>query len=720
MTPVKLGSRASVAIALFLGAGVACGSREEAEGAAALRSCRVVVWHKPQSADARVELVGDFNGWRRPGLPLEAAEGGYRAAALDLTPGEQRYVVVEDGTWLPDRNVGTTAYEGGREVTWIDVPSCDVPAWRIDGAVGSSDAATITATFLAARDRSTLDPGTVRARAGDGRAATVRAVDTRAGKVTLEARGLARGRYTFVLEGRDARGRSAEAAPATVWIEPAPFDARDHAIYQVLVDRLANERGPVAAPSSAGGRAGGNLAGVRAMIARGDLEAMGLNTLWLSPLYENPDGAFPGTDGRQYTSYHGYWPRAPRAIDPRVGTEDDVKALVREAHARGIRVLFDVVPNHVHEQHPYAKRPGWTDGSASCVCGVGRCDWATHIQDCWFAPYLPDVDWTHPDLARTVAEDVRWWIDALDADGVRIDAVPMMPRSATRRIAHAIRRRHDHPGHRTFLLGEDFTGPGGYGLLRYHLGPDGLDGQFHFPLMWAVRRAIAEGTSPLSDVDVAVRTGEAEWAGSGAVMGLIIGNHDVPRFASVSAGVASGDGWTPAPASADPAVFARQRLALGVVFALPGAPVVYYGDEIALPGRGDPDSRRVMPREEDLSPAQREVREFTRRLGRLRACSIALRRGTYRALFASEELVAFARESAADPANGRAAERAVVVLTRSPAGVPSAPLPGIPAGSYVDAMSGQKASLTPELTKLDPGAFSVRVYLPEGHRCANP
>lgn len=702
-----------LALALAPALALACSAAgDEAAADRPARECRVVVWHKPASEEARVSIVGDFAGWERPGVEPARASGGWRVASFDVAPGEHTYAIVEDGVTMADRNVPTTALREGREVTWVEVPDCDQPGVRVARSEARPGGPMrIEATFVSARDRAPVDPATVRVEPQRGApAARVVEVDADRGKIVLEAPAEKRGKYTYMVRAQDARGRAAEPAAATVWVEDEPYDARDLAIYQIVVDRFADERGPVAPPADPAGRAGGNLAGVRRFVASGALERMGANAIWLSPLYQNPEGTFPGNDGRMYSSYHGYWPTDPRAIDARLGTAAELEGLVADAHARGVRVLFDVVPNHVHERHPYASKPSYTDGAKTCVCGQGKCDWASHIQDCWFAPYLPDVDWSNPEVARQMAADVRWWIDRWDGDGVRIDAVPMMPRSATRRIAATIRERYDHPGHKSFVLGENFTGPGGYDLLRYHLGPYGLDSQFHFPLMWALRRAIAEGAAPLSDVDVAVRTGESEWAGSGAVMGIMVGNHDVSRFASVAAGSADGDGWQPAPQPVEPRVYDKQRLAFGAIYTLPGAPVVYYGDEVALAGRADPDSRRVMPREDALTAAQRETRAFVESAGRLRRCSAALRRGAYRALSVGPEHLVFARELAGEAP-------VVVVIARAPSLAVSAALPGIPAGPYVDAFGGGKVTLSGDALKLEARPFSVQALLPEGHRC---
>jgi glycosidase len=74
-----------------------------------------------------------------------------------------------------------------------------------------------------------------------------------------------------------------------------------------------------------------------------------------------------------------------------------------------------------------------------CVCGLGDCDWGSYIQSCWFTDYLPDLHLQDPGALRMAYEDLLWWQERFDVDGMRVDAVPMMPRAATRRMAHELR-----------------------------------------------------------------------------------------------------------------------------------------------------------------------------------------------------------------------------------------------------------------------------------------
>ncbi|GAC1540461.1 MAG: hypothetical protein NVS3B10_05150 [Polyangiales bacterium] len=702
------------------------------------RSCAIDVWHRPAPGTTRVELATSWEGWRRTPLGADRADG-WRTARVEPAGGVRTYAFVDTDpagaeTWATDDTVGTTAYatvEGvQREVSWLRVGDCIEPAIAIDAVTATLDGrTTIHARFVAGAAGPALDPASIAVRESDviAREFSVIHVDATLGTFDLVGT-LPVGKHVLSVRAKDDAGRDAVEALATAWVEPPghrTWDWRDAVIYQVVVDRFrATDGGALPTPSVPSARAGGTLEGVRQAIESGELAALGVDALWLSPLYRNPEGTFPGSDGRPYAGYHGYWPIESRTLDPRLAgdgargetAEQALDALVSAAHARGMRVLFDVVPNHVHAQHPYFiehRRDGWFNHpDDACVCGTPTCDWGTHVEDCWFTPYLPDLQWRDPDVADQVSADVRWWIDRFQGDGVRIDAVPMMPRAANRRIAWELRAKYDHPGQRTFVLGENFVAADGWDFLRHELGPFGLDSEFDFPVMWALRSAIARRDGGLDARDATLRTSQSSWAGSGAVMAPMIGNHDVPRFASTASGDDGGDGWLPAPQPTDARVYAEQAMALGVVYTLPGAPVLYYGDEVGLAGRGDPDTRRPMPAESSLLPAQRALREVVRRLGRARGCSVALRRGAYRSLGSDADHLVYARE-----ADG---ETALVAIARDGDAAFDTPLPGIAAGTWVDALSGATLEVTPARTRFEGKPLTFQLYFPGGSACLAP
>jgi glycosidase len=432
-----------------------------------------------------------------------------------------------------------------------------------------------------------------------------------------------------------------------------------------------------------------------------------VTAFWLSPAYLNPEGSFPGRDGRMYEGYHGYWPLDSRGVDPKIGGADALRAVIDAAHRRGMKVLLDVVPNHVFVDNPLfqtRKGQGWFNEVNACVCGLPGCDWGTNIQTCWFTPYLPDVRWQNPEAARRQVEDVRWWVDTFGVDGVRVDAVPMMPRAATRRITRALRRgtpTDDPP----FVLGEVFTGPGPDGIAqtRYFLGPHTLDSAFDFPLMWALRDAVASDRAGFDAVEGILAATDAALEGSGAVRAPMLGNHDVTRFLSAAAGDDGNDPWAaPPPRPSAPLVFARHRLGLALVLTLPGMPVLYYGDELGLPGASDPDCRRVMPAYEGLPAEEAASLDLARRLGSLRRCSAALRRGPRAPLLVSRDGYSFRRD-----ADG---ETAVVLVAKGEGSI-SFPLPP---GTFRDALDPAHPEVSGSLV-VEP--FTARVLLSASNGC---
>jgi glycosidase len=144
-----------------------------------------------------------------------------------------------------------------------------------------------------------------------------------------------------------------------------------------------------------------------------------------------------------------------------------------------------------------------------------------------------------------------------------------------------------------------------------------------------------------------VEASRAAWAGSGAVMAPMLGNHDVPRLISDLAGAPLDRPRDLPPAAPErDRPYALQALAWTFLLSQPGAPVIYYGDEIGMPGAGDPDNRRAMRFAAALSDRERGLLHHVRRLGRARRCSRALRRGGYQTLFAIANLYAYGRPSA--------------------------------------------------------------------------
>lgn len=675
--------------------------------------CSVVVWAQPGRERASLSVRGSWDNWQGE-RPMRRFDETWNVATFSVAPGEYGYQIVEDGEGRTDDTHGLTRFRrsDGLEVSYLRVERCDAP--RIETAAVTPNGASgllLTLQTTEARTGTAIDPDTVSVL---GHVSTA-AFNEDGLQVFVE--GLEPGKHALEVELVDEDGAS-QVQTVDAWVQPRAERPEDQIIYQVMIDRFHGDEGvALDPPPNPGARAGGTLGGITAKLRDGTFDRLPITTLWLSPVYVNPDEARAGTDGQMYEGYHGYWPVDSRGVDARIGGEDAFRELLDEAHARGIRVLLDIVPNHVYETNPryeeYLAIGGVHQHPSECVCGQPGCPWDQFIQTCWFVPYLPDLDFTAPDVLDLAVEDALWWQETFDLDGFRVDAVPMMPRAVTRRIAAGVREQVLDPK-ATFALGEIFTGPGTAGteVLRYYLGPDALDSAFDFPLMWSLRTAIAHGGPGFDAVEAGLQHTEEATAGAGATLGLMIGNHDVTRFMSEVVGDAGNDPWGEVvpvqPEDADP--YEKQAIALGLVLTLPGAPVIYYGDEIGLAGARDPDCRRVMPADDALVPGQLELRDVARTLAQARLCFPALRRGERVLLHASSNSWAFMRDAGDDGP--------VLVLAHRGGEADSLALgEDVYPGAWRDLISGETVIIDAQ-TELELPPWSLQVLVPAAHVCA--
>jgi len=187
---------------------------------------------------------------------------------------------------------------------------------------------------------------------------------------------------------------SAAAAPATAPAQGKPFTWENATVYFLLTDRFNNGNpandlayGRKLDAATARGYMGGDLAGVTAKIKDGYFTDLGVDAIWITPPVEQIHGATDEGTGKSY-GFHGYWASDFTAVDANLGTEQDVRELVDAAHARGIRVLLDVVMNHtgpVTEQDP-AWPAAWV--RTEPVCGFKT---MRTTVECTLVKNLPDI-----------------------------------------------------------------------------------------------------------------------------------------------------------------------------------------------------------------------------------------------------------------------------------------------------------------------------------------
>tara|TARA_Y100001968_G_C19434332_1_gene758804 strand:- start:260 stop:2569 length:2310 start_codon:yes stop_codon:yes gene_type:complete len=624
------------------------------------RSCAVIREHLAPTGVAQVQLAGEFSDWQPLEMEGPDAQGWWSIELGELAPGNYAYKYLYDGAWEagpPPWSLGH--WSDGIENRNLRVADCSSPLLRVlSGSATPSGELELRVQFLAAADGASLDMGGLEVMVGE--LPTEASWDPSSGQLTVAATGLPSGKHTVRLSVVDAAGRAAENSPLFVplWVEDEPFRWAEGLMYFVFTDRFRDgdwEQDPLlpATPGVAwrADYQGGNFLGVIHALQEDYFADLGVNVLWISPAQENPEGAYLGIDGvNLFSGYHGYWPVSARGVEERFGdssavAKDRLHELVREAHARGVRVVFDLVLNHVHLEHEYlVEHPEWL--SDGCVCGTSGCDWDARVLDCWFTDYLPDLNYRNHAIVERVVDDVLWWVREFDVDGLRVDAAKHLDHVIMRTLRSRLEQHGSAPvGAPIHLVGETFSGASEHELLMDYVGDYELHGQFDFPLYWSIRSTFA-GDGSMAALEQAMQT---SWSAfEGAIMSPFLGNHDVPRFVTEAAGNGMGPWGSTPDLLADGADQVTRwdlvnRLSMAFVFTLtqPGLPLLYYGDEIGLAGDGDPDNRRWMNFAPYLSANQQELLDRVRAIGTARKESAALRGGQVEVLWVDEELLVY-------------------------------------------------------------------------------
>jgi glycosidase len=631
-----------------------------------VRPCGAQFAYRPTGSFDSIEVAGAWDWAAR--TPLTDSDGdGLFTGSADVTPGVWPYkiVVTRPGgavDWLLDTANPYRAYDGGVENSGARVTDCTVPLLEVASHVTT---ATGTETHLhLSRASGGADVTSVSARlVFEGADLPLAPTPTITGAdVGIALSGLTAGKYTLVVEATDTAGKAAAPVRVPFWIEPDAFDWHDALIYMVMTDRFrdgdpSNNPAPSPGAEAAADYYGGDLRGVTQAINDGTFDTLGVRALWLSPFVENTTDV-EQENGHGVTAYHGYWPTRARAVDPRLGTAADLEAMVTAAHRHGIRVLMDYVINHVHQDHEYyAAHPSWF--RVGCTCGEPNCGWTEHRLDCSFHPYMPDVDWTNKEAGEQMIADALWWLERFDLDGLRVDAVKHVEDLAIGNLATRINETFEGGGTEYFLLGETAMGWAGddlnanlpeYDTISRYVGPNALSGQFDFVLYHATAyRVWADDARGMLHLDYWTKQSLAHYPVD-AVMTPFVGSHDSERITSLAdLGSASAivhhkwvsDGLPAAPTTDEP--YQRATIALTWMLGVPGAPLLYYGDEYGEHGGADPDNRHMW-----RAPAQRDARQTAMaakvaRAGQLRRELAPLRRGRYVSLAVTEDVLTFGR-----------------------------------------------------------------------------
>lgn len=528
-------------------------------------------------------------------------------------------------------------------------------------------------------------------------------------------------------------GCASPVAPLTTHVG----DWRDEVLYQVMTDRFANGDpsndtidgiGPIDGDFSRW--QGGDWRGIAQRLDY--VEGLGASTIWISPIVQNV-ARMDVADG-----YHGYWASDFTTLEPRFGSEDDLRALIEATHARGMHVLIDVVTNHTGrvffydldgdgvldegETQPPYRAEGYDvplvfteparlfqplaaidegDASRERAPGVLELD-ALHFHRRGYGSLtipeqrrygdfpdgLRDLDTESSAVLDALVQTWVTWVLRTDVDGLRLDAVPHAEVPFWQAFCRRLRERLAALGkHRFFLLGEIFEGDS-RDIVPY-VSADALDAGFDVPLKYAlVDRVLSDGAAPVEAVPV-LETARSYFRDVGQPGGVglspwqarvaILDNHDTGRLRSEID---------------DPFVIDQ---ALVAIFTVDAIPCVYYGTEQELAGPGGHAGREPLW----LTGYRDDLPTFhlVRQLSHVRRESLALRRGALAVRFASRHA---SRGPDGLPSTGEPdagllvwertyeGDHALVALNAHPAQASRARVAtSLPPGRWVDALEGE-------------------------------
>ncbi|MEW2114774.1 pullulanase-type alpha-1,6-glucosidase [Streptomyces sp. NPDC005474] len=432
--------------------------------------------------------------------------------------------------------------------------------------------------------------------------------------------------------------------------EPARHDATREQFYFVLPDRFANgdktnDKGGLTGsrlstgydPTDKGFYQGGDLKGLTSKLDY--IKGLGTTAIWLAPIFKN--APVQGTGADASAGYHGYWITDFTRVDPHFGTNQDLETLIAKAHAKGMKVFFDVITNHTadvvdYEQKSYdylskgafpyltkdgepfddadyaegrkdfpsvdadsfprtpvvpaakknAKVPSWLN-DPTMYHNRGDSTWAGESATYGDFVGLDDLWTERPEVVSGMEKIYERWVRDFDIDGFRIDTVKHVNTEfwtqwATALDTYAARHGRDD----FFMFGEVYSAD--TSVTSPYVTQGRLDSTLDFPFQDAARSYASQGGSArkLASVfgdDYKYTTDKA----NAYEQVTFLGNHDMGRIGTF---LRQDD-----PTATDTELLAKDRLANELMFLSRGNPVVYYGDEQGFTGAGgDKDARQTM------------------------------------------------------------------------------------------------------------------------------
>lgn len=616
--------------------------------------------YKSSETVSSVSVVGDFNGWNSNALLMKKNGEGYFSADMELKSGTYRYKFVVNGNqWIKDDLNPDSSPDGfGGYNSILTLGSSSESNLDIISAGKSLTADSgVMMNFLI----SGYNPDSVK------KVKTYILINNR---IINEIEELTRNNLEIYIDKNNLeKSISSQASNhysklnimlvaeksyfnKTYQLNHSNkiFNWKDSILYFLFSDRFYNFKNKAdfrIKDKELAVRAnylGGNYNGISKKIEDRYFTKLGINSIWISPVNENPD--VPYLDSlpphRKFSGYHGYWPVDSYKIEKNFGTLADLKKMVDVAHRHNIKIMIDFVANHVHEEHPLYKEHSEYFGILNLPDGRKNIRlFDEYPLTTWFDDFLPSFDYSNPKSVDYMVDNALWLIKETGIDGFRLDAVKHIDHIFWKKLKQRIKLEIEIPSQKVFyMVGESISDRD---KIMEYVNPGEINGQFDFPLYWDIRDIFAAGLDGFTRLNKSF-TDSLKIYGTDAIMSNILGNHDFSRFMayadeefSTSGTDEKEYGWKHRVKVDNPENYKKLTLAFAFLATVPGVPLIYYGDEFGMTGAHDPDNRRMMRFDKELSKPEKSVLRYVSKLNKIRKANPVFRYGDFIPLIVEKE-----------------------------------------------------------------------------------
>ena len=590
----------------------------------------LIVKYNSQQPVKEVSIAGSFNGWNKNAARLKKNENGEYSAELELSPGKYQYKFVVDGVWLLDSQNPDKApdgFGGYNSVLTVGGEKPELLPLTKNGKLKFAYTGQQLLSCLSTVNNKVVIP--------------------KIEKNIIEIEMEQMSHLDFKIIASD---KLCNFSDEICFSAKKDFNWNDGILYFVFIDRFADGDKKNNSPVSdnevekLANYLGGDFQGVIDKIKDGYFKKLGVNILWLSPVADNPNTVFQEDNPpyKKYSAYHGYWPVDIYKVEEHFGNEEKLKELVALAHKNGLKVILDGVFNHVHiDSEIYKKNPQWF---TPLLLSDGRKNirlFDEYPLSTWFDSFNPTFDFeNNPEARKIMIENGLWWIKEFNIDGYRLDAVKHVAHIFWKELKERIKNEIEVPQNKTFfMIGETISSRE---KIKEYVNDEELNSQFDFPLYWAIRDVFAWETRGFDILSQELKSSQGFY-GMKNPMSTLLGNHDFARFTALADGDVKqnmNDKDEKIVAKIDnPETYKKLKLAWTFLLTNPGMPMIYYGDEIGISGKGDPDNRRLMTF--DFTKQEKDVFDYVSALIKIRKENAATRYGINKTVLAENDFYAY-------------------------------------------------------------------------------